>query len=148
MNAILTTFGIDWHLLLINAINFGLLLAGLTYFLYKPLSKMLEERRMKVAKGVEDAVAAEHALARIEGERSEVLAKAGQEADAVLTQAKATATGKGKEILAQAEANAARRLAEAEAQSEELKKKAVQESREEVAKIIVLGIEKLAKTSK
>lgn len=148
MNAIFTTFGIDWHLLLINAINFGLLLAGLTYFLYKPLTKKLEERRTVVAKGVEDAHAAARALSEIEGTRSEVLAKAGKEADLVLSQAQQNANKKGKEIVTQAEGNAARAMVEAQAQAEELKKQAIQESKEEVAKMIVLGIDKLARTSK
>jgi F0F1-type ATP synthase membrane subunit b/b' len=55
MDAILTTFGIDWHLLLLQGINFGILLAGLTYFLYKPVMRMLEERSNTVRQGVEDA---------------------------------------------------------------------------------------------
>lgn len=148
MDQLFLAFGIDWRLLLINAINFGVLLAGLTYFLYKPITKALEDRRQRVIKGVEDAHAAEVALAEIEGTRSEVLAHAGQEADAVLSQAQKIAGQKGKEIIAQAEGSAARAIAEAEAQAQELKKQAVQESREEVAKMIVLGIEKLAKTSK
>lgn len=148
MGAILTTFGIDWHLLLINAVNFGLLLAGLTYFLYNPLSKMLEERRMKVAQGVEDAHKAGVALSEIENSRKDTLAKAGQEADSMLAHSRQTAASKAKEIMNQAEASAARALAEAEKQSGEMKSKAIEESKQEVAKMIVLGIEKLAKQSK
>ncbi len=148
MDQLFQAFGIDWRLLLINAINFGVLFGGLTYFLYKPITKALEDRRQRVIKGVEDAHAAELALAEIEGTRLEVLAQAGQEADAVLSQAQKTAGLKGKEIITQAEHNAARALAEAEAQALELKSRAVQESREEVAKLIVLGIEKLARQPK
>jgi F0F1-type ATP synthase membrane subunit b/b' len=48
----------------------------------------------------------------------------------------------------QAEAAAARAIAEAEAEGGELKNRAIQESKEEVARMIVLGIEKLAKNSK
>ncbi len=148
MQAILTTFGVDWHLLLISAINFGLLLAGLTYFLYKPLGKMLEDRRMKVAKGVEDAEAAGVKLQEIEHSRRDTLAKAGEEADTIVAQAREAGSHKAKEILNQASASAARSIADAEAEGLELKKKAIQESKEEVAKMIVLGIEKLAVNSK
>ncbi len=145
MGAILTTFGIDWHLLLINAVNFGLLLAGLTFFLYKPLAKMLEERRMAVAKGIEDARAAEVALSEIEASRKETLARAGEEADEILSHSRQAAASKVKELMNQAEAAAARAIAEAEKQGGELKNKAIEESKQEVAKMIVLGIEKLAK---
>ncbi len=103
---------------------------------------------MKVAKGVEDAQAAEVALKEIEGTRRDTLAKAASEADRLLSMVQKTSTEKGREILTLAEQNAARAVAEAEAQGEELKKQAIQESREEVAKMIVLGIEKLAQNSK
>jgi F-type H+-transporting ATPase subunit b len=148
MEAILHTFGIDWRLLLVNAVNFGLLLAGLTYFLYKPMGRMLEERRQKVEKGVRDAEAAEVKLREIEESRKETLAKAGEEADQMLAQSRKTASEKAKELMNQAEAAAARAIAEAEAEGGELKNRAIQESKEEVARMIVLGIEKLAKNSK
>ncbi|MEK7612944.1 MAG: F0F1 ATP synthase subunit B [Patescibacteria group bacterium] len=145
MEAILTTFGVDWRLLLINAVNFGLLLAVLTYFLYGPVMRMLEERRARVAKGVKDAEAAGKKLAEIEGSRSEILAHAGTQADEVLMTARAAASKKEREILAEGEAAAEALLKDAEAQAHELKEQALRESKEEVAKLIVLGVEKTLK---
>ena len=145
MDAIFTTFGIDWHLLLISAVNFGLLLAGLTYFLYKPIGTMLEERRVKVAKGVEDAEAAARERALTEENRKDVLGRAGVEADEILVQSRQSAASKAKEVMSQAEAAAARSIADAEKQGGEMKIRAIEESKQEVAKLIVLGIERLAK---
>lgn len=142
MSAIFTTFGVDWHLLLIQGVNFGILLAGLTYFLYKPVTNMLEERRAKVAQGVRDAQAAEAKLAQIEGERAHTLAEAGREADALMSSVRSAATEKQREIVAKAQMTATAVLAEAEAQAAEAKVRAVAESKEEVAKLIVLGMEK------
>ena len=90
---ILATFGIDWRLLLINAINFGLLLLGLWYFLYDPLMRMLDLRREKVAQGVRDAQAAEKKLKEIEQSRAEMLAKVGRKADTILSHAKNAGPG-------------------------------------------------------
>ncbi len=148
MGAIFTTFGIDWHLLLINAVNFGLLLAGLTFFLYKPLTKMLAERRERVAQGVADAEAAGMRLKEIEESRSQRLAEAGAEADSIISSARASGSLKAHDIATNAEAAAARTLAEASAQATEMKREAINESKEEVARMIVLGIEKLAKQGK
>lgn len=142
MAAILTTFGIDWHLLLINGINFGLLLAGLTYFLYKPVLKMLEERRLKVAQGVEAAQAAEERLARTESERKERLSMAAREADDIISSARKSAEDRERAMRAQGEAAANQIVNEARMQAEEFKERSIQESKEEVAKLIVLGIEK------
>ncbi|HVU80050.1 MAG TPA: ATP synthase F0 subunit B [Candidatus Paceibacterota bacterium] len=142
MDAILTTFGIDWRLLLINAVNFGLLLFGLWYFLYGPVMRMLEERRAKVTQGVADAQKAAEELRSIEEARATKLAEAGREADSVLSQARASAGQKEREIIAQGEAAAARIVKDAEAQAREAKAAAIAESKEEVARMIVLGMEK------
>ena len=92
MSAILTTFGIDWRLLLIDSINFGVLLVGLTYFLYTPILKMLEERRKKIAEGVEAAKKSQVKLAEIEGERTSKLREAAAEADDLIQSARLAAS--------------------------------------------------------
>lgn len=142
MTGVLSTFGIDWRLLIINAVNFALLMAALWYFLYRPITDMLEERRMKVAKGVEDAQEAQRKLADIEGSRQVVLAQAGSEADQILMEARSAAEEKERDILARGEASASVLLRDASAEAQELKTRAIQESKEEVAKLIVLGMEK------
>lgn len=143
MQEILNTFGIDWRLLLINAINFALVLGVLWYFLYTPLLRMLESRRQKVVQGVKDAEQAKQTLEGIKKSRSGVLAAAGKEADDVLAHARRAAVKKEKEILAHGEVVAARIVGEAEREAKELKEHAITESREEVAKLVVLGIEKV-----
>jgi F-type H+-transporting ATPase subunit b len=143
MEGIVTTFGIDWRLLLVQGVNFGILLFGLWYFLYTPMLTMLDERRKKVSQGVIDAHAAEEKLREIEQSRAAVLAEAGKEADTMLSHAQGRAAAKEREMLAHAEASAANVLSEAEAQARETKNRAVMESKEEVAKLIVLGMEKM-----
>ncbi len=145
MDSILTTFGIDWRLLLINVINFGVLLFGLWYFMYGPIMQMLEDRRQKVVKGVEDAEAAGRARQEIEAERSGVLARAAQEADEALARARAAAAARERELVDEAAKRAESIVAQAEAQAKEQKVKAIAESRDEVAKLIVLGMEKAFK---
>ena len=143
MQQILRTFGIDWHLLLINAVNFGLLMLALWYFLYGPVMRMLEERRGKVAQGVRDAEEAAEKLAEIEHSRAGALAAAGKEADALVAAARAIGADKERELLAKGEAAAATLLRDAEAQAAELKAHSLEESKQEVAKLIVLGMEKI-----
>ena len=144
MQALFAAFGLDWRLLLINLLNFGLLLFALWYFLYGPLTHMLEERRRRVAQGVSDAQEAERKLRDIESARAHMLAEAGKEADEVIAAARAGAQEKGREIVAQSEASAAALLKDAQAQAEELEREAIERSKQEVAKLIVLGIERTA----
>jgi F-type H+-transporting ATPase subunit b len=145
MDQLFAAFGIDWRLLVVNLINFGLLLAALWYFLYGPLTKMLEERRRRLAEGVTAANEADRKLAEIEGSRADMLASAGKEADDVIAAARAAGATKQHEIVSAAEASANAILSEAEAQAVELKREAIEESKQEVAKLIVLGMEKAFK---
>lgn len=142
MGAILGTFGIDWRLLLINAFNFGLLMLALWYFLYKPVIALLEERRRKVSQGMADAAAAAEKLGQIEASRQQVLAVAGKEADGIIAEARSAAEAKERDIIARGESSAQALLKDAEAEAVELKSRAERESKQEVAKLIVLGVEK------
>lgn len=145
MSELFSAFGIDWRLLVVNAINFGLLLFVLWYFLYERLIRVLEDRREKIAKGVQDAHEAEQKLKDIQDARAGMLAEAGKEADSLITSARASATSKQKEIITAGETAAANVIRGAEAQAAEMKQKAIAESKQEVAKLIVLGMEKVGK---
>lgn len=145
MSKILDVFGIDWRLLVVNAINFGLLLLALKYFLYGPIMGMLEKRREKVAEGVKNAELAERELQETEAARAVVLAKAGKEADSLLAHGREMGMKKEKEIISAGETAAESLLKEAENQAKELKARAINESKEEVAKLIVLGMEQTMK---
>jgi F-type H+-transporting ATPase subunit b len=142
MEQVLATFGINWKLLLINAANFGLLLFILWYFLYEPILKMLEERRRTIEQGVADAEAAAKERSETEAARAATLAQAGKEADELLLRASEAARHKEDELVAAGEATAETLVREARAQAEELKVQALKESKEELAKLVVLGMEK------
>ena len=143
MEQILTTFGVDWRLLSINAINFALVLGVLWYFLYTPIMNLLEKRREVVAKGVADAQQAEKTLHEIEGSRAGALAQAGKDADEIVSHARSRGVAMERKMLTHAEDAAASVAREAEAQARETKTRAIVESKEEVAKLIVLGMEKI-----
>lgn len=145
MAELFQAFGIDWRILVINLVNFGGLVLVLWYFLYGPVVRMLEARRQKIAEGVAAAEKAKQELEKIEHSRTALLAKAGKEADEVVSSARAAGNEKQREILGSAEAAAQRVLTEAQAQAKEMKDTAIAESKQEVAKLIVLGIEKTLK---
>ncbi len=144
MSALLSAFGIDWRLLLINLVNFGLLSGVLWYFLYTPLTNMLESRRKTIIDGVANAHEADRRLREIESTRAGLLAEAGKESDEVLANARSLAAAKQRELIAAGEASAQTLLTEAEHQATELKREAIEQSKKEVAKLIVLGMERMA----
>lgn len=143
MQEILQAFGIDWRLIVIQIFNFGLLVGVLWYFLYTPILKLLEEREEKIKKGVVDAEHAEHARKEADVEKIKILKEAHGEASQIVTRGTLHAEEKEKALLQEASEKIARDIASAKALSEELKTKAIKESEAEIAKLAILGAEKV-----
>ncbi len=143
MEQLIEAFGIDARLILIQVVNFGLLMAVLTYFLYKPVLKVLAERQEKIAQGVKDAEEAGKAKAEATEEKKIVIAAANKEAEAMTARAKEHAVVKADEILAAAQAKAEQTTKDAALRSEEIKSAALKESEAEIAKLAVLAAEKV-----
>jgi F-type H+-transporting ATPase subunit b len=143
MSELLTAFGIDWHLLLAQAVNFGIVLIALWYFLYKPVLAMLEKRKEIVAKGVADAERAGELLAGADSEAAKRVSAAEAEASAMVATARETATAEKMRLLKEAEARAAAIAKDAEARATETAARAKRESEREVARLAVLAAEKI-----
>ncbi len=139
-------FGIDWRLLLIQAVNFGLLMLILWRFLYRPLLKLLDDRREKVERGVHDADKAHKQLLEAESEKLAMIAAATKEADALSERSRKDIAQREKEAAVLADEKAARLLAQAEKESAEMKAQALAGAKNEMAKLIVLGAEKALRT--
>lgn len=143
MSELFAAFGVNWKLLLIQAVNFGLLLSALTYFLYKPLLKIIDERREKVAEGVRIAAQADAKLADAKREGEEMVGSAARDAEQLVATARTRADEKGVEIVKVAEAKAQAVLKEAEARAEEAKRMALSESQKEITRAAMLAAERI-----
>ena len=145
MSELFVVFGINWKLLLIQAINFGLLLSILTYFLYKPILRIIDDRQRKVAEGVKTAEEAERKLADSEVRGEEIRVKASREAEAMVVAARTRAEEKKAEMMKSAEEKAEALLADATARAEETQRQALKQSEKEIARAAMLAAEKLLK---
>lgn len=65
-NELLFQLGIDWKLFLSQAVNFFILLGVLTFFVYKPLIKVIKERSAKIKEGLDKAEEANVRLKEID----------------------------------------------------------------------------------
>ncbi len=148
MEQIAHTFGIDWRLLLIQAANFGLLLVALWYLLYRPVVRIIEERRQKIAQGVADANAATQRLSEVERSKSDILTKATRDAEDLVVSSKKRSELKEKQLLAEAEAKGARVLSDAGKRAEEERGRVMKEAQTEIARLAILAAEKVIKEKK
>ncbi|MCE9541078.1 F0F1 ATP synthase subunit B [Candidatus Kaiserbacteria bacterium] len=145
MDQLFAAFGVNWKLLLIQAVNFGLLLSLLSYFLYKPLLKIIDERRDKVAEGVRKSEEAGRQLDDAKQEGAEMVGRAAREAEQLVATARGRADEKGLEILKTAESRADALMKDAQARAEEAKRQAMLESQKDIARAAMLAAEKILK---
>ena len=145
MQELFLTFGVNWKLLLIQAVNFGVLLAALSYFLYAPLMKIIDERRAKIAEGVRAAEAASQRLSDAKQEADGIVGDAARQAEGLVATARTRADERGAEILKTAESRADSVIKDAAARAEEAKRQAIASSEKEIAKAAMLAAEIILK---
>lgn len=143
MEEIVKVFGINWKLLLIQGVNFGVLLLILWRLLYRPLISIISKRQEAIKKGVEDANKAEEKLNEINEEKESIITSATLEGEEIVQKATEAAKVREAELLKEANLKGERVLSEADLKAEELKRLALEESRGEIARIAVLGAEKV-----
>src|SRR6185436_5512763 len=85
------TFGVDWTHLIAQSVSFGIVCLVLYKFAYGPILAMLEARRAQIASGLANAQKIKAELERIERQRAEVLAKAGDEGRQLVEDARVAA---------------------------------------------------------
>lgn len=141
----LHSLGIDWKMLIAQIINFLVLLFLLNKFLYKPILNMLESRKQKIEKGLEDAQHSAKILQNSKEEADKITEKAYQEAGEILNTAKLEAQKEAEEIVKKAKNQAEKINREAQIEAENYKTKAITEARKHLSEIISLSLSKVFK---
>lgn len=142
--ALFDQFGIQPMLLLAQIVNFLILLWILKKFLYSPILKLLEERKRRIAKSLEDAQKIEERLAKLEKDREKVLAKAALEARKIVEDAGKSASQVIADAHQKAQEDIDLMMTKALAEQRLEKDKMRQELRSELANLIVLGLQKIS----
>src|SRR3990167_11379203 len=88
MDSIISTFHIDWKIIIAQAVNFGIVFVVLYLFALKPLSKLMAERAEKIARGIGDAKSNAVILEKTKQEYEKVLIKARGEAQKIFEEGK------------------------------------------------------------
>jgi len=143
MDEIVRVFGLDWKLLLVQAVNFGILLFVLWYFLYRRIIAMLDMRKARIEEGVRAADEATARLKAIEDERAAIIAEAVRKAQEQSAVAQARTEEQVRDMLAEATAKATRTLEDAQARAKEYQENARRTAEKEIAQIAMLTAEKV-----
>ncbi len=148
MGELFAAFGINGKLLVVQVVNFGVLLFALWYFLYTPVLTMIDERRKKIEAGVRDAEEAHKRLADIDAQKDATIAEARKEASSIVADAKQKATTEGASIKSDAELRAEAIVRDAELRAQEEADKARRALQDDIAQSALLAAEKILRNQK
>ncbi len=143
MASIISTFHIDWKIIVAQAVNFLIVFLVLYFFALKPLNKLMAERAEKIARGVNDAKTNAELLTKTSAEYEAALAKARAEAATIFQEGRRKSEGKRAEMLAEAKSDVERLIANGKKTLETEKIKMVDEARKEIVSLATLAAEKI-----
>ena len=136
MGELFYQLGVNWRLLFSQGVNFLILLAVLTFVVYKPLLKLMEERKRRIESGLRGAEEAESKLSEIEKLKSVAIAEAEAEALQIISSSEKTAGLRSREILQEAGKRAEEALKEAVEVAEKKKAEELENLKKESAGLI------------
>ncbi len=112
--SLLEQLGINWQLLLSQAVNFSILLIVLTFFVYKPLLAVMKKRSQRIKEGLEKADEADLRLKEVDLIAKEHLKKADREAVEIIRSAEVRAENLHHSLQKKAEDHHAQVMAQME----------------------------------
>lgn len=140
----LTTFGVNWWLFLSQCISFSIVAFLLHKFAYQPILGMLEQRRQKIAEGLAAAEKSKAELAEAQAKASDILSKAGEDAQRLIDDAKNAAKAFREKEEARATMDAEQRINKAKADAEREHAKMLVNLKKEVARLVIDTTSKVA----
>lgn len=147
MEVFIEKLGIDWKLLLSQTVNFLILLTVLRIFAYKPLVKIMKDRRQKIEEGLTKAKEADKRLGEISTMQKEKMKETEQEALAMLRATEEKAKKMEIELMDQAKQKEAAFMKSAELAAEGKKEEARREVEKEAVEVVRRAIAKTVELS-
>lgn len=139
----LGALGVNGPFLLSQIVNFLILFLAIRFLLWKPMLKMLDERKQRIAQGLEDAEQARKDRERAQAEYEERIKQAEQERERILARAAEEGEQARAETLAQARAQAERIIAEGKETVEQERQQMLAELRSQVVALSIAAANRL-----
>lgn len=143
MESIISTFHIDWKIIIAQVVNFGIVFAVLYIYALKPLGKLMSERSEKIAKGISDAKSNALVLQNTQKEYDETLRKARIEAQKIFDEGKKEATVKKEQMLVDARLEVENMVTSGKKLLEAEKAKMVEDAKKEISTLVISAAEKV-----
>lgn len=139
----MAALGINLGFFVFQVLNFSIVAILLYAWAYKPILKALQNRKEKIAQGLEDARVAAEARENAEKEAREIIAKAQAEAQQKIREATERAEVSAREVLAQADGDSAKIREEARAEIAQERDRILADVRGQIAALAMAAAQRL-----
>ena len=143
MSELIHQFGIDWRLLVAQAVNFGILFFVLWRFAYRPMLQVFSERRKKIQEGMLMREEAEQRLEETSREKEAILKKAEAESLFIVTKAETLGQEKGGRVISEAMKKSEELIHEGKKRAEEERKVMAEEFSKEASEMVRVAVAKV-----
>lgn len=140
---VLAKLGVDWKLLLAQAVNFAVLFWVLRRYAYRPMLKFLEDRAARIDQGLKDAEAAQAKLQSVTEEEKKIMSAAREEARDILIQAEVSAKERDARMLQETKGKIDKMITDADAHLADEKARLVREAKAELSSVVALATERV-----
>lgn len=141
MESLLSSFGIEWKLLLAQLVNFGILVLVLWKLVYKPILKVLDDRQ----RAAKDTEAKSHAidlkLGEIKALEERAIAEARERGEKLVKDVETSAANLKKKLSEEAAISAQKIISDAKAEMSSEQEKLNAEFKKEALGIVATAIE-------
>lgn len=143
MDSFISTFHIDWKIIIAQVINFAVVLFVLQLLALKPLKKLMRERSEKIESGLNDAKTNAELLINTKKEYDAVLSNARTEAHIIFQESKKEAEAKKIEMIEKTKDEVNNMILNGKKMLESEKIKIIEEAKQEIVSLVVKATEKL-----
>src|SRR3989344_4859841 len=142
MSELFSQLGIDWKILIAQAVNFAVLLFVLRKFAYRPILKILEERRAAIENDKKRSEELSMKLAEAEKAKEEILAQARIESEKIIKAAEEAGKEDARNLIAEAREENKRAALETEKNLERERERLFAEAKREIGELVTTAVEK------
>ena len=143
MEELISTFHIDWKLMIAQIVNFSIVFALLYWLAAKPLSKLMSDRTKEITDGLDNAKKAETEVKNANLKKDEIVREAKVSAKKIISISQAD----GKEMIKEAKDKATLEkeeiIKQARLDAEKEKKNSDEQVRVEASKLVAEGVKKI-----
>ena len=143
MDSLITTFHIDWKLLIAQIINFGIVLAVLWFFALKPLLKTMKDRGEEIDASLRNAEKIKENLTKVEKDKEAIILAAKKEAQIIIEASRKQGDEQGQQIVDNAKKEVQAVIATAKEQINQEKEKIIKDAKAEVGDLVIQATKKI-----